>query len=592
MRDRLDQARRWSEDARALLVPPVPVTPAVLKLLDELSTGAEELNLNLAEQEVLDGRLGTVRGWLQRAKAAMESNAEWQELMALVKEAKAKAIDLPEVKLVAEQQAEEAWRGQAALALEGSATIEDLEDLVGQSGTMPAEAAPGTARASETTKALLAKLEKARAWAVRLDAELAGKPTIKDAAALLSDADADGVTMELIERLRVSVADAKAWLDQSRRSLNARSTRGVATRASFDEALRLYEAGQALPLTLPEVYVLAAQLREAEVWTGRAEAALAEGEEPTTAPPDGAPSRAPPDGAKEVANGQPILMEVEPPTTTAKRTCPPARRAVALGTARKAVAGTAAARERLRELLRESEALSISVGMATTLQLRSWRQEVKFHQEEEGGGLLDELANLLEQGRTLGLDETPRELGAELGAAPRAEPGAVSGATPRAEPGAESGAVSGNGASADSPATMAAEAVESEKGAEPSASAVPTTPIAEATAEVHDGARGRAEWRSAAAEWAALQQTLHQAGEWKARAERVLTTEKVALTEMRDLTLEGQQLHVLMPEQAWLERQMSDAETWLASADVLQAPTATLDELSKCVKQVSLPDCH
>ena len=580
MRDRLDQARRWSEDARALLVPPVPVTLAVLKLLDELSTGAEELNLNLAEQEVLDGRLGTVRGWLQRAKAAMESNAEWQELMALVKEAKAKAIDLPEVKLVAEQQAEEAWRGQAALALEGSATIEDLEDLVGQSGTMPAEAAPGTARASETTKALLAKLEKARAWAVRLDAELAGKPTIKDAAALLSDADADGVTMELIERLRVSVADAKAWLDQSRRSLNARSTRGVATRASFDEAVRLYEAGQALPLTLPEVYVLAAQLREAEVWTGRAEAALAEGEEPTTAPPDGAPSRAPPDGAKEVANGLPILMEVEPPTTTAKRTCPPARRAVALGTARKAVAGTAAARERLRELLRESEALSISVGMATTLQLRSWRQEVKFRQEEEGGGLLDELASLLEQGRTLGLDETPPELGAELGAAPRAEPGA------------ESGAVSGNGASADSPATMAAEAVESEKGAEPSASAVPTTPIAEATAEVHDGARGRAEWRSAAAEWAALQQTLHQAGEWKARAERVLTTEKVALTEMRDLTLEGQQLHVLMPEQAWLERQMSDAETWLASADVLQAPTATLDELSKCVKQVSLPDCH
>ena len=37
MRDRLDQARRWSEDARALLVPPVPVTPAVLKLLDELN---------------------------------------------------------------------------------------------------------------------------------------------------------------------------------------------------------------------------------------------------------------------------------------------------------------------------------------------------------------------------------------------------------------------------------------------------------------------------------------------------------------------------------------------------------------------------
>jgi hypothetical protein len=207
------------------------------------------------------------------------------------------------------------------------------------------------------------------------------------------------------------------------------------------------------------------------------------------------------------------------------------------------VAGTAAARERLRELLRESEALSVAVGMATTLRLRSWRQEVKFRQEEEGGGQLDEMAPLLEQGRALGLDETPCELGAELGAAAGAEAGAdadrVGGGEPlRAEAALGSAvlgsavlgsAVLGSGASASSPATMAA-ATEGERGAEPSATAAPTTtPTAEATAEAHDGARGRAEWRSAAAEWAALQQTLQQAGEWRARAERVLTTDKVAL---------------------------------------------------------------
>jgi hypothetical protein len=472
-----------------------------------------------------------------------------QELMALVKEARAKGIELPEVKLVSDQQAGDAWRGQAALALKGPATIEDLEELVGKSGTMPAE----------TTKLLVAKLETARAWAVRLDAELKGKPTIKDAAALLSEADADGVSMEPMETLRQSVADAKAWLEQCRRSLNARSTRGVATRASFDEALRLYEAGQALPITLPEVYALAAQLRDAESWTARAEAALAECEEAkceeaTSAPPDRAPSRAPdgapsraPDGAPAHANGQPTPMEVEPPTT-AKRAWPTARRGGALGTARRAVAGTAAARERLRELLRESEALSVAVGMATTLRLRSWRQEVKFRQEEEGGGQLDEMAPLLEQGRALGLDETPCELGAELGAAAGAEAGAdadrVGGGEPlRAEAALGSAvlgsavlgsavlgsAVLGSGASASSPATMAA-ATEGERGAEPSATAAPTTtPTAEATAEAHDGARGRAEWRSAAAEWAALQQTLQQAGEWRARAERVLTTDKVAL---------------------------------------------------------------
>ena len=447
-----------------------------------------------------------------------------QELMALVKEARAKGIELPEVKLVSDQQAGDAWRGQAALALEGPATIEDLEELVGKSGTMPAE----------TTKLLVAKLETARAWAVRLASELKGKPTIKDAAALLSEADADGVSMEPMETLRQSVADAKAWLEQCRRSLNARSTRGVATRASFDEALRLYEAGQALPITLPEVYALAAQLRDAESWTARAEAALAECEEATSAPPDRAPSRAPdgapsraPDGAPSHANGQPTPMEVEPPTT-AKRAWPPARRGGPLGPARRAVAGTAAARERLRELLRESEALSISVGMATTLRLRSWRQEVKFRQEEEGGGQLDEMAPLLEHGRTLGLDETPCELGAELGAAAGAETGADADRNGGGEP-LRAEAALGSGASASSPATMAA-ATEGERGAEPSATAAPTTtPSAEATAEAHDGARGRAEWRSAAAEWAALQQTLQQAGEWRARAERVLTTDKVAL---------------------------------------------------------------
>ena len=90
--EKLVDARKWSEEAIALLLPLVPVTPLVLLQLEELGARAEELNLALAEQEVLDARLGWVKDWLQRSKVAMESHAPWQTLTALVKEAKAKKV--------------------------------------------------------------------------------------------------------------------------------------------------------------------------------------------------------------------------------------------------------------------------------------------------------------------------------------------------------------------------------------------------------------------------------------------------------------------------------------------------------------------
>ena len=76
---------------------------------------------------------------------------------------------------------------------------------------------------------------------------------MRDASVLVSDAEADGVTMPQMDELRKAIADAKAWLELGRKSLQARATRGVATRATLEEVWELYNAGQALPLTLPEV---------------------------------------------------------------------------------------------------------------------------------------------------------------------------------------------------------------------------------------------------------------------------------------------------------------------------------------------------
>ena len=134
--DRVGEALRWSTEAQAVLRPLAPVTPSVLHLLKDLTKRAEELNLALEEQEELDARLGYAVDWLARAKSAMDSNAGWRRLTRLVKEARASQLELPEVSLLAEAQAEQAWLGQAEMALNGVATPDELSDLVVQSARM------------------------------------------------------------------------------------------------------------------------------------------------------------------------------------------------------------------------------------------------------------------------------------------------------------------------------------------------------------------------------------------------------------------------------------------------------------------------
>ena len=593
--EKVEEARRWSSDAAGLLSPPLPVSPSVLGQLDELASRAEELNLQLAEQEALDKRLGHVRDWLTRAKAAMESHAEWKVLTRLVKEAKATSIELPEVKLVAEQQAEQAWLGQAELALTGPATVEDLTELVSQSaGTAERSNSP---RAAEIAKALAAKLEKASMWEERFRRELEERPSVRDATVLCTEAEGDGVLLPEIEKLRAGIAAAKAWLEQGRRS-QARSTRGVASRASLEEVWVLYRTGQDLLLALPEVNALAAQLQEAEDWSRRAEAALAEAdaEAPDKHDAEDAKPQAADDSVASL-NGKAAEESQPRPSTSGRR--------------RAAATGSKALLDRFRELIAQSDALSVFVGLSSTLRLRSWRQEASSARSQEGGGLLSELSALLSQGRALGLHEQADEPsqsaargdgigdkaahgvgadadGVKLEAAAEQPPVRTSArGSARSATGESRGAKSEG---VDEPDAAKAEGKQDESGAlavdggGPSSN---TVLAAAATAKVHDGARGGNEWAAAAAEWHELEGVLQEAEEWKTRADRVLTTEKVELSEMRALIEQGSQLCVTMEEQDMLERMADEAEAWIAQADALARPDATLEGLQKCVKQYS-----
>ena len=106
-----------------------------------------------------------------------------------------------------------------------------------------------------------------------------------------------------------------------------------------------------------------------------------------------------------------------------------------------------------------------------------------------------------------------------------------------------------------------------------------------AIAEGTDGGRGFAEWQCACEVWRYLNAVIREAETWKARAEKVLTTQKVARVELKELMEQGAQLGVRMEEQAWLDQRLSEADAWLAQADALSSSEATLDGLTKCVKQ-------
>ena len=248
--ERLAEARMWAVEAAAVLDPPVTVTPRVLAVLNDLATRAENLNMLLEHQADLESRLGLVRAWIVRAKAAMaDSSSTWQLLTGLVKEARSNKFDMPEVPLLAEQQAEQAWLGQAEEAIDGPAQLEDLEQL-----DADAHRLAESGRAEDMAHKIHAKLLAARRWAERLGEEVSesSRPGIKEASTLLAEADGDKILLPALDQLRSAVSRAKTWLESVRRT-QSRSTRGFATRATLPELRELFQVGQGLRISLPEV---------------------------------------------------------------------------------------------------------------------------------------------------------------------------------------------------------------------------------------------------------------------------------------------------------------------------------------------------
>ena len=92
----------------------------------------------------------------------------------------------------------------------------------------------------ETLQQLRDKLQQGREWREKLAAEQAeGRLSLKEAAALQSEAESVGVTMPEAEALRRDITYAREWNDKARK-VSTSSTRGGVARPSLAELKELY----------------------------------------------------------------------------------------------------------------------------------------------------------------------------------------------------------------------------------------------------------------------------------------------------------------------------------------------------------------
>ena len=202
----------------------------------------------------------------------------------------------------------------------------------------------------ETLQQLRDKLQQGREWREKLAAEQAeGRLSLKEAAALQSEAESVGVTMPEAEALRRDIAYAREWNDKARK-VSTSSTRGGVARPSLAELKELLAEGEALPVVVLECAVLAQQVKEAEEWCGRAERAIAKSDS----------------GAEAEAKDAALVKE-------------------------------------LKEVQRQGEVLMASVDIGRTLSLRLWRMQCRIACARPKGGLLKELQQLDEEGEGLQL---------------------------------------------------------------------------------------------------------------------------------------------------------------------------------------------
>ncbi|KAL1528118.1 hypothetical protein AB1Y20_009482 [Prymnesium parvum] len=595
---KLCRVNAWVEQAKLAMG-----QPCELRELEELKGESELLRINTAEAEAV--RLRCQEGkkcfmqirneLLRRASSRTASGAKLSEadVAALLTQARDLLLEAAEINQAQERLDEaQEWRQRARELIKADVVdargLEMLEELVGRVEELN--------MALPEQPAIEERLAAIKAWLVRATGVLSGRGEPKEAARLVKEAAQLRLDLPEVPRL-VKQQQERAWVDNAKAALDGSS--------SVENLKSLHAAGGALCSTygaewkhaqlmdaLTEKMELAAKwaLKLEEMLAGRpgireASAAISDADGAGVALAETAKLKR---AVSKCKGWQERARKAQLRATRGTSTRPSLRelrellaegmelplsmpeeavlamhvreaedwsaRAAALldepldggadaceGEAAKAKAGSRAGSSAIEEVITLGKALTVHVGCEEALKLRLWRLRCQEALREEET-TLEELQELRDEASAAGF------------------------AADAAEPSAEAGPAYHSRSSGPAPTP-----VDDEGNAR--------TP--------EKDARVDSEMADARKEWEQLRAVVDEAEAWKARADRVLGTEKVALEEMEGLLEEGERLPIALEEYDWLQRSIEVAKAWLKSSDDLEAPTARLEDVQRHVKEYS-----
>jgi hypothetical protein len=523
---------------------------------------ATELQLDQIEIEQVLEKLEEAKVWAQEAATLLSSGRSVGELaMVQLLDLQARAEQIPialEQLAVLEERVTrlQSWQARAKTALDARNVAE-----------LPRAVRALVAEAAELGISLgdLAHLSSHLAYhtwgeqatkALKTTVPLQRLQTLCEQSEELSSQSASPLAglAETLQQLRDKLQQGREWRDK----LAAEEAEG---RLSLKEATALQSEAESVGVTMPEAEALRGAITRAREWNDTARKVS------TSSTRGGAARPSLPELKELLAEGEALPVAVLECAVLAQQVKEAeewygrAERAITKSDGgAEAEAKDAAMVKELKEVQRQGEVLMASVSVGRTLNLRLWRMQCRIACARAKGGLLKELQQLDEEGESLHLG---CQIEGEL------------------EP--PEGADSAAGAAGEGGAAAKAEEVYVKPRSRAQAAEAEAT--SGGTVALRDGERERAEHHSGQAEWRALRALVSRAQAWQAKAEAVLTTQRVRVEDMEALLEAAKELPVALEEREWISVNLEEAREWLETASRLEAPAAPLEDLQKLLKE-------
>mmetsp|Transcript_10678 Transcript_10678/g.30899 ORF Transcript_10678/g.30899 Transcript_10678/m.30899 type:complete len:1881 (+) Transcript_10678:509-6151(+) len=584
---RLHEASEWKVAVGAALSVTSGIDSNAMTDMSRLLAQGEELNLALDDMAALETRVAANTAWVDKARALLAGSPDAAVLSKAMADGRKLGLALPEMDQMDSLLQESLWAKQAQRALDEPVELAFLERLTEQASKHPA------GRSASIGRELKRKLGVGKDWVVKLDEALSGRPSLRDASVMVSEVDSYRILFPQLSELRKAVAIGKAWQEQARR-VQAKQTRGASTRATLSDLERILAVGLDLALVVPEVSLLAMQVREASDWAKSADAALlnsasvcgVEITDPASLVPQ------PSVGSSRCA------LPTDPRTASSSSEVSGAGVPTSSSVSAALATEIATAASEMDELLMRAEGLTASVPTAAVLRIARWRLRLReLSASSKGEAKLVDFQKLIQEAEELGLRVLPTPAESStlttdglLAAGDKAEATAT-----------HDGGEHANGTGVPLRQSLRRSA----RATSPTLS--DTVPVAVARADSSDtsttwmnlnltdmriGAQARKEIDAASRELGVLSRLVSQCEEWEEEANMMLSSERVDVEQLEALLRRGGELPIATETREYLATTFEVAQRWVAQASALLSPGSRLEDLQRLLKDSAKVNLH